>query len=202
MEKVIEEPIEKNEDNEEKIDTLVEEEEPMEKPKTGRHHRTPAQLESLKKAQQTRRENIAKRKKELEELGKSVIKGKKKTKSQTIDDDDDDDEDYIPSPVVKKKKSRKPKIILEESSDDDNEIVISRRRRKHKQEVCLDTQMKEVRKQIQEQEDKLKEEEEEEEEEVEKPKPKPKPKPNKEKDNVVPPEQYFSNRDILRAYGL
>ena len=205
MENINEKPIEDNEEIEEVVESIVEDDEPMEKPKTGRHKRTPAQLESLKKAQQTRRENIAKRKKELEEIGKTTLKQQTKTKPIDIPKPKHYDSDDEPV-IVKKKKSRKPKIVLEESSDDDNEIVISRRRRKstnsiddsrrkpaNKQEVNLDAEIEEVRKQ-------QKELEEEEDEQVEKPKPKPKPK--NETKNVVPPEQYYSNRDILRAYGL
>ena len=192
MENINEKPIEDNEEIEEVVeskDEEIEDNEPMEKPKTGRHKRTPAQLESLKKAQQTRRENIAKRKKELEEIGKSTLK--KQTKSKPIDIPNNDESDDEPV-IVKKKKSRKPKIVLEESSDDDNEIVISRRRRKPAQKQ--DTEKKQKVKEVEEVE-----EEEEIDEDVEKPKPKSKPK---NQTNVIPPEEYYSNRDILRAYGL
>ena len=201
MENINEKPIEDNEEIEEVVESIVEEtedNEPMEKPKTGRHKRTPAQLESLKKAQQTRRENIAKRKKELEEIGKTTLKQQTKTKPIDIPKPKHYDSDDEPV-IVKKKKSRKPKIVLEESSDDDNEIVISRRRRKPAQKQ--DTEKKQKVKQSNPYGKEVEEVEEEEEieEEVEKPKPKSKPK---NQTNVIPPEEYYSNRDILRAYGL
>lgn len=139
----VEIPIEDNVEVEEVKDT---QEEPMQKPKV-KKPRSPAQIESLKKAHLARQEKFAEKKRlmmlEKEEREQRMQKIKEREEQEEQADNEESDEEEVQSPVKKPKPKRKvkkakkaPKVVFEDSeSDEEQEIVIRRVRRNKKESV-------------------------------------------------------------------
>lgn len=135
----VEVPIENNVEVEEVKDT---QEEPMQKPKV-KKPRSPAQIESLKKAHLARQEKFAEKKRlmmlEKEEREQRMQKIKEREEQEEQADDEEDDEE-IQSPVKKtktkpKRKAKKaPKVVFEDSESDEEQEIVIRRVRKNKKE--------------------------------------------------------------------
>lgn len=115
---------------------IVEMDKSIQKPKKPRSQ---AQIDALKKAQETRRKNLLMKKEQLKALKenegevlekaevKPVSRPRKKKPVVVYEDDPSSDEEVI---VVKRKprkrKPRKKKIIVEESESSDEEIIIQK----------------------------------------------------------------------------
>ena len=135
----VEVPIENNVEVEEVKDT---QEEPMQKPKV-KKPRSPAQIESLKKAHLARQEKFAEKKRlmmlEKEEREQRMQKIKEREEQEEQADDEEDDEE-IQSPVKKtktkpKRKAKKaPKVVFEDSDSDEEQEIVIRKVRKNKKE--------------------------------------------------------------------
>jgi len=179
-----------NEINVENFNTNEEKQEPMEKPKKPR---TQKQLDSLKLAQEKRKENIARRKQEKQQQ-KPTSKPKPQPKPQPVIETIYEEEETEEEPtIIKKKKPRKKtknKIVIEEdSSDSEQEIVISRRRRgknKPRHDVSGSNASLAPVKNV---------------EEPEIDEPMEKPKKQQEIEPIEEPIQY-TREEILRAYGF
>lgn len=136
----VEVPIENNVEVEEVKDT---QEEPMQKPKV-KKPRSPAQIESLKKAHLARQEKFAEKKRlmmlEKEEREQRMQKIKEREEQEEQADDEEEDDEEIQSPVKKtkakpKRKAKKaPKVVFEDSESDEEQEIVIRRVRKNKKE--------------------------------------------------------------------
>ena len=137
----VEIPIEDNVEVEEVKDT---QEEPMQKPKV-KKPRSPAQIESLKKAHLARQEKFAEKKRlmmlEKEEREQRMQKIKEREEQEEQADNEESDEEEVQSPVKKPKPKRKvkkakkaPKVVFEDSESDEEQEIVIRRVRKNKKE--------------------------------------------------------------------